>query len=111
MIGGNIVANMQIKVVGEKNAIGQRDNTWQTVENMVGFLDYISGDAMLVTFSAKVQESTHLFICDYKQTVANLSAEESRAVINNKIYNILLIDNPMELNKHLELYLKYVGGQ
>ena len=110
MIGGNIMANIQTKVVGEKNAIGQRENNWITAESIVGFLDYAGGDARL-TFNAKVQESTHLFLCDYNQTVAKLSAEESRAVIDNKIYNILLIDNPMELNQHLEIYLKYVGGQ
>ena len=31
-------------------------------------------------------------------------------VINNKKYDVTLIDNPMELNAQLEIYLKYVGG-
>ena len=29
--------------------------------------------------------------------------------IANKHYEILLIDNPMELNYHIEFYLKYTG--
>jgi hypothetical protein len=32
-------------------------------------------------------------------------------VINGKTYDILLIDNPMELGSQLEFYLKFTGGQ
>ena len=32
------------------------------------------------------------------------------SVIDGNIYDILLIDDPMRMHKHLEIYLKYVGG-
>ena len=27
------------------------------------------------------------------------------------VYEILLIDDPMHMHEHLEIYLKYIGGQ
>ena len=32
-------------------------------------------------------------------------------IIDGYIYDVMLIDNPMNMNKHFEIYLKYVGGQ
>jgi hypothetical protein len=32
-------------------------------------------------------------------------------VINDKVYDIMVIDDPMELHEQLEIYLKYTGGQ
>ena len=31
-------------------------------------------------------------------------------IINDSVYNIQLIDDPMGLHQHLEIYLKYIGG-
>ena len=44
---------------------------------------------------------------------AGIQAENSRMTINGKVYDILLIDNPMEMGSgsQLEIYLKYTGGQ
>ena len=50
-------------------------------------------------------------MCDYVELDAKITAENARAIINGKTYDITLIDNPMELNQQLEIYLKYTGGQ
>lgn len=55
------------------------------------------GDSKYNTYNAKIQESTHIFICDYVSLDKSISAEKSRVVINGKIYDIMIIDNPMEL--------------
>lgn len=107
LIGGNVVANLQQKTATTKNAIGEIVPSWQTVQTLKGFLDYQSGDSRRATYDAKIQESTHIFICDY--VPISVSAENSRMVINQKTYDVLLIDNPMELNEHLEIYLKFTG--
>ena len=31
-------------------------------------------------------------------------------VIGGKVYEVMLIDDPMELHEQLEIYLKYTGG-
>lgn len=109
MIGGNITAELQQKS-SKKNAIGENVPEWRTAENITGFLDLQNGDSKYTSFSAKIQESTHVFVADYMDLSAYVP-EMCRMLIGGKVYDVLLIDDPMELHKHLEIYLKFTGGQ
>lgn len=109
-IGGNTQATIQVRTV-TKNAIGEQVATWEDVQTIKGWLDLSGGDSRYNVFYAKIQESTHFFICDYVKLDDRITAENSMAVIGGKYYDILLIDNPMEMNQQLEFYLKYTGGQ
>lgn len=111
-IGGNIKAHIQIYET-TKNEIGEHVQTWVDVQTVKGWLDLSSGEARYTTYNAKIQESTHIFIADYVSLDSRITAETSRAVINGKRYEILLIDNPMEMGSgsQLEFYLKFTGGQ
>lgn len=109
-ICGNITAQLQVKTT-TKNAIGESVPTWETRHTLTGFLDLSSGESRYTTYNAKMQESTHIFICDYVQLANEIEPENSRLVIKGKTYAVMLIDNPMELDYHLEIYLKYTGGQ
>lgn len=111
-IGGNITATIQTRTVSV-NAIGEQVETWTDAQKIRGWLDLSSGDARHTTYSAKIQESTHLFIADYVPLSAGIQAENSRMTIGGKRYDILLIDNPMEMQSgsQLEIYLKFTGGQ
>lgn len=111
-IGGNITATIQMSTV-LKNEIGEHIKTWNDAQMLKGWLDLSSGDSKYTTYNAKIQESTHLFICDYVPLKEGVKAENSRMLINGKVYDILLIDNPMELGSgsQLEFYLKFTGGQ
>lgn len=136
MIGGNITALMQVNVPGQKNAIGERTSEWFDVVQFKGWLDYQSGDSKRSVYSAKIEESTHIFLCDFHsfkclsakwewnpfnflEGIINLeleqdvdvTSENARMTINGKLYDVLLIDDPMNLHQHLEIYLKYAGGQ
>lgn len=105
-IGGNVEATLQVKKI-TKNDIGEGVENWETRRSLIGFLDYITGTAEYANYNAKIQESTHVFICDYQ----NIEYEEAeiRLMILNKPYEVELIDDPMFLHKHIEIYLKYVG--
>lgn len=111
-IGGNIVARIQVFTV-TKNEIGENVKTWADTQAIKGWLDLASGDSKYTTFSAKIQESTHVFVADYVTLQPGITAEGARLVINGKRYDILLIDNPMEMGSgsQLEFYLKFTGGQ
>lgn len=111
MIGGNIKAELQTQSSTAKNEIGESIPTWETVHEITGFLDLSSGDAKRTVYNAKVQESTHIFICDYFGISEQVKSENSRMMIAGLEYDVMLIDNPMNLNKQLEIYLKYTGGQ
>jgi len=109
-IGGNTAATIQVPTVS-KNAIGEAVSTWEDVQTIKGWLDLSSGNSGYSSYYAKIQESTHIFIADYVQLDSRIKAENSRFIINGKRYDVMLIDNPMELNAQLEIYLKYTGGQ
>ena len=137
MIGGNTLALFQVKDGGKKNAIGEREHNWVDVASSKGWLDLSGGESKYTTYNAKIQESTNIFLCDY-QTFKGLSgewvwdtlnfisgeistltsdkkvdvtSENARMLIDGLIYQIMLIDDPMNLHQHLEIYLKFVGGQ
>lgn len=136
MIGGNVTALIQVKDEGTKNAIGEREHVWLDVLDLRGWLDYQGGQNTYNTYDAKVQETTHIFVCgfnfckqlskewhfnpynftngvtkvDSQDEKIDLTSENGRMIINGIIYDILMIDDPMGMHKHLEIYLKYVGG-
>ena len=109
-IGGNTTINIQIRTT-IKNEIGERKPDWKTIQSLNGWLDLMSGDSKRTSFYSKIEESSHIFVSDYVPLDEQIKEENSRALINGKTYDILLIDDPMELHKQLEIYLKYTGGQ
>ena len=110
MIGGNISLQLQINTT-TVDEIGSRVQKWTPVQSLYGWLDYISGEAGRANYHTKIEESTHVFVCDFVELHEKIKAENCRAIVNGKTYDVVLIDNPMELNYHLEIYLKYTGGQ
>ena len=107
MIGGNIEAILQQKDGSTRNDFGEKIHTWIDVQRLTGWLDMSSGDSKYTNFNAKLQESTHIFICDH--VAIDRKANDKRLMINGNIYDVLFIDDPMELHQHLEIYLRHVG--
>ena len=142
MIGGNTKAVIQIYDKSVKNAIGEVVNDWVSVESLTGWLDFTGGESKYKTYNAKIEESTHIFLCDYKnlkklhllldtggnkitdnsniaiQTgsganeadAVSVHNENARFLINGVKYDVVFIDDPMNLHKQLEVYLKFTGG-
>ena len=108
MIGGNTILELQRKTAA-KNAIGEAVEAWETAQSLTGWLDYSSGESPRTSFNSKIQESTHFFIGDY--VAVEVKPEECRAVCNGEVYDVLIIDNPMGMNRQIEIYLKYTGAQ
>jgi head-tail adaptor len=106
MIGGNTKAILKQITGSEHNAIGESVPVWTDITTLTGWLDLQSGDSKY-THNAKIQESTHVFLCDY--VAIDRVAEDKRMVINGVTYDVLLIDDPMEMHQQLEIYLRYVG--
>lgn len=107
MIGGNTEATLQKKEGFETNSIGEKVQKWADYHKFsAGWLDLSTGDSKY-THDAKLQESTHIFITDY--TAIDRKANDKRLTVNGDVYDVLLIDDPMELHEQLEIYLKYVG--
>lgn len=114
-IGGNIKAVLRRAVAGESNAIGERETVYENICEVVGWLGLQSGDSKR-TFNAKIEESTHVFLCDYNAAIYALTMTDDddglvlHMVIKGMVYDVLLIDNPDEMNEQLEIYLRKVGA-
>lgn len=106
MIGGNTEAVLQQKTGSETNTIGEKVPLWSNIQILQGWLDYSGGDAKY-TYDTKLQETTHIFICDYVSI--DLKPEDKRLKINGNTYDVLMIDDPMGLHQQLEISLKFVG--
>lgn len=115
-VGGNIDAVLQIKSTSGRNAIGEEQTTWADVGSLTGWLDYVTGQANSEMFQAKTQNTTHLFFCDYKGwklldiPAGSINTDNCRMIIADQIYSVLLIDDPMGMHQHLEIYLEFLGG-
>lgn len=113
MIGGNKTIQLQIGT-SEKNTIGESVFSWETVQEITGFIDMMSADSNSSTYLAKIAEATDVFIADYKPIDSRINPDDPnnvRAVVDGKRYDVKYIDDPMQLHKHLEIYLKFTGGQ
>ena len=58
--------------------------------------------------SDSIKNDSYYYI-DYDSIVRDLDLTKCRVIINNKIYEIKSIDDPMELHDHLEITLSYLG--
>lgn len=110
-IGGNVKATFQTRTT-RTNALKEQETVWTDADTLTGFLDLMTGGADY-RYNAKMQESTHVFIADYKPLKAGITAESARLVVSGLVYEITLIDNPMGLlsGSQWEIYLRYTGGQ
>ena len=108
-IGGNIKGSIQTKTT-IKNEIGEGVQTWTEAFNHVGWLGLQNGDSKRTNFNAKIEESTHVFLCDFHPGIYALADQDTRMIIKGKMYDVLLIDNPDEMDEQLEIYLRKVGG-
>lgn len=109
-IGGNITGTLQTATY-DNNSSGEQVPIWTDRQTLTGFLDLMSGSAGYTAYNAKIQESTHVFLCDYVELPKDVKTETARMVIDGQAYDVTYIDDPMGLHEHLEIYLKYTGGQ
>ena len=108
-IGGNIIAKIQTCTT-VTNEIGESEKTWADAFNPIGWLGLQSGDSKYINHNAKIEESTHVFLCDYHSGIYALADQDTRMVIKGFVYDVLLIDNPDEMDEQLEIYLRKVGA-
>lgn len=109
-IGGNTEALVQVRTAA-KNEIGEAVASWPTVQRLRGFLDLQAGDSKYNSYGTKLQESTHVFVCDWVQLDKRIRAETCRLEIDGEHYDVTVVDDPMGLHRHLEIYLRYTGVQ
>jgi head-tail adaptor len=107
-IGGKTIGTIQTNTA-VKNAIGESVKEWVDAFSQLGWLGLQSGDSKY-THNAKLEESTHVFLCDFHPGIYALAGQDTRMIIKGFVYDVLLIDNPDEMDEQLEIYLRKVGA-
>lgn len=109
-IGGNIWGSIQTKENTGQNEIGEAVLTWAEAFRQKGWLGLQSGDSRRSTYNAKIEESTHVFVCDYHGGIYGLRNQDTRMILKGDVYDVQLIDNPDEMDEQLEIFLRKVGA-
>lgn len=109
-VGGNTRAQIQVSTHA-KNEIGERVPSWETVQELTGWLDYQSQATSYETYGGKLEAATHVFVADYVPLDPRITVENSRLMVNGVAYDVLTYDDPMGLHYHWEIELQMRGGQ
>lgn len=109
-IVGNVSAVIEVKSTTD-NEIGAERERWTAYRTVPGFLDMIGEGTDRTTLNRKVQDSDYVFLTDFIPLPPEVNEENSRLRIAKKVYGVRLYDDPMEMHEHLEVYLRYLGGQ
>lgn len=110
-IEGNTLCLIQTKGEAFTNAIGEKVANWVNVLEFTGILSLQAGDSKYSTHKTKLEESSHILLCEYDADIYALADQNTRIIAKDRMYDVLLIDNPDERDEHLEIYLRFVGGQ
>ena len=110
-IGGNIDCVLKIESI-TTSAIGEKVKGWVDLITLHGFLDLQNQGKDFATYNKAMEDSTHVFVCDYVNIVKDgkkAKATELRATIDGEDYDVTYIDDPMNLHYQLEIFLKRVA--
>lgn len=113
MISGNTVGYIQVQGVTQSN-LGNEIGSWESVMQVFGFLDVTAGGTNVNDLMHRVEDSDYIFLCEYftpEYEGEKLTPANSRMLIDGEIYEVKLYDDPMRLHQHIEIYLRYLGGQ
>ena len=113
-IEGNTKAYVQIRDVRSDEYGVDREN-WKNAfpEPLSGVLDLTGADTSR-DMMKRVEDSDYIFLCDYFDLHVcgeKLTTENSRILIDGETYEVRLYDDVMRMHEHMEIYLKYLGGQ
>lgn len=85
------------------NGMGGSFNQWVLHLEYDGVIDQLTGNEM-VEADRIAENSTHILIGE----VVDIKRQD-RVIANGKQFNVRNVDNPMNLNRHLEIMLEYEG--
>lgn len=115
-VGGNTRGTLRrIKFKTNNLGINEADetDTGNSICDLNGHLDLLTGGAKLTASTKILEESTHVFVCEYIDLVGKYdldihSYEGLVLSVNGINHKVTYIDDPMWLHAHLEVFLKVI---
>ena len=89
--------------------IGGVEEAWSDYMSVEGYIDLQNGSDLPSGSlnNAWVEESTHILVIP--EMPADIIDDSMRVVGGDRWYDITYVDNPVGIDHHLELYLRYGG--
>lgn len=92
-------------ITKKDNGIGGHIETEGELFRIQGYLDLLTGEEGNIN-NAFIQESSHILIADYRE---DITTKHWIVDSKNNRYDIVLVDDPVSMHDHLEIYLKFIG--
>ena len=96
------------KSIQQNDGLGGTIQDWVDVTVIRGYLDLMGGsNQQYAVHNAQIEESTHILIVpEYQDGIT-----DKMRVLDHKSrkYTITYVDDPVGVNHHLEIYLKFLG--
>lgn len=88
------------------NGIGGFTETDVSIGSFNGWIDLLSGEGQQLTHNADIQDSTHVLITDYRTDIK----KGMKISDGTNKYLVTLVDDPVSVHHHLEIYLRFEGA-
>lgn len=96
------------EIKGQKpDGIGGLVDDWGLFQPVSGYLDLLTGADNTNQQNAFTEDSTHILVVPY--FIEGITDKMRVLDSNNRAYAITYSDNPVNINHHTELYLKFEG--
>ncbi|RXM53945.1 head-tail adaptor protein [Clostridium tetani] len=94
-------------IIKKDNGIGGKVEKEEELFKIQGYLDLLVGiNGENTSLNAFIQESSHILITNYRE---DLTTKHWIIDSKNNRYDIVLVDDPVSMHDHLEIYLKFIG--
>ena len=89
-----------------EDEMGGYTESWEKEKDIHGLFD-MSGQSSGNDSRAQkpTEDATHIFLCEIDNDLTN----EKRIVDGNDVYIITHVDNPLNIDHHMEVYVKHSG--
>lgn len=91
------------RVVKTSDGAGYFKDEWQILMVVKGRLDMLSGSKNIMAHT-ELTKYSHVFLCE---PFPILITPKDRIVIGNSIYDLIYVDNPVNMAHHYELLLNF----
>jgi head-tail adaptor len=89
------------------NGIGGTIETDVKIDTILnGWIDLLSGEGQQLTHNADIQDSTHVLIAEYRTDIK----KGMKISDGTNKYLVTLVDDPVSMHHHLEIYLRLEGA-
>lgn len=93
------------------DGIGGTITTWSDIGTLTGYIDMVNGSDLPTgaADNAFIENSTHVAVIPDGKP--GRVSDKDRITYQGRGYDVTFVDDPVGVGHHLEVYLRYAGGE